>query len=79
MKSFIHEHPSEEVRAAAIRLLDALSTWNRGTGQENLVILKDTIGCEYRTLSGCPPAEEISDAQMLEAFEGLKASMPPMI
>lgn len=79
MKNLIHEHPCPEVRAATIRLLDALCTWNRNTGRENVVILKDTAGCEYRTLSGVPQPEDITDAQLLEAFESLKAEQQPCL
>lgn len=77
MKNLLHEHPSEEVRAAAIRLMDALSMWNRSTGRENVVIIKDSIGCEYRALSGSPPPDEISDQHMLEAFKNATADQNP--
>lgn len=72
--NLLHEHPSDEVRSAAIRLMDALTSWNRNTGRENVVIIKDTIGCEIRTLSGAPQPSDITDAQLLEAFDNLSAS-----
>ena len=70
--NLLHEHPCQEVRTAAIRLLDALTSWNRNTGRENIVIIKDTIGGEIRTLSGAPQPPDITDAQLLEAFDNLK-------
>jgi len=70
--NLLHNHPSDEVRAAAIRLMDALTTWNRNTGRENVVIIKDTVGCEIRALSGAPAPADISDAQLLEAFDNLQ-------
>jgi len=72
--NLLHEHPSDEVRAAAIRLMDALTTWNRNTGRENVVIIKDTVGCEIRTLSGAPQPPSITDDMLLEAFDNLSAS-----
>jgi len=33
------EHPNEEVRRAAIRLCDALCSWERSTGRQNLFVL----------------------------------------
>lgn len=72
--NLLHEHPSDEVRAAAIRLMDALTSWNRSTSRENVVIIKDSIGCEIRTLSGAHQPEEITDAMLLEAFDNLSAS-----
>jgi hypothetical protein len=77
VKNLLTDHPSKDVRAAAIRLIDALCMWNRSTGRENILIIKDSVGCEYRTLSGAPPPEYVSDAQLLEAFDGLLKPTPP--
>lgn len=65
----LHHHPDERVRAAAIHLLDALCSWERSTGRENVVIIKCTSGFDYRSFSGAPQPEHVTDAQMLEAFE----------
>lgn len=72
MKNLILDHPSPDVRAAAIRLLDALCMWERNTGRHNIVIIKDTIGCETRTLDGAPVPPEVSDEHLLQSFEGLR-------
>lgn len=68
MLNLIHDHPDEGVRTTAIRFLDALTRWNRNTGRENVVIIKDTTGCQWRSLSGTPQLDDISDAQLLEAY-----------
>lgn len=71
MKNLLQDHPDEEVRAAAIRLLDALCTWERGTGRKNLVIIKDGIGCEYRSLSGSPVPATMMDEEVVEAYRSM--------
>lgn len=71
MKNLIHEHPSEDVRAAAVRLLDALCMWERSTGRHNLLIVKDSVGCQYRSMDGSPIPDHVGDHSLLEAFEGL--------
>lgn len=71
MKSLIHEHPDKEVRSAAIRLLDALTTWERNTGRHNIVIIKDSIGCEYRSMDGAPVPASVADGDALEVFDKL--------
>lgn len=72
MNNLLTDHPSDEVRAAAILLLDALCQWERNTGRHNVVIIKDSIGCEYRTLDGAPPPDHTTDEELLDAFESLK-------
>lgn len=76
MKNLLTDHPSEDVRAAAIRLLDALCQWERTTGRDNVVIIKDAIGCQYRSLSGAPQPPDISDALMLEVFDNIFKAQP---
>ena len=74
MGNLLHEHPSPEVRRAAIALCDALTQYERSTGRNYLIIVKaDTLGgvCEYRSLSGGPADERQTDQSMLEAFSGL--------
>jgi len=68
MNNLIHEHPSAEVRSAAIRLLDVLCTWERNTGRKNLVIIKEGTDYDYRTLSNSPVPSDVTDAHLLEAF-----------
>ena len=44
MKNLLFDHPHADVRAALIRLLDALTTWERSTGRHSVVIVKDELG-----------------------------------
>jgi hypothetical protein len=72
-KNLMHQHPSEDVRVAMVRLADALCMWERGTGNNNLVIVKDTTrqGYEYRALSGAEIPKDVADALALEMFDNL--------
>jgi len=76
--NLLHDHPSKDVRAALIRLLDALTTWNRTTGRSNIVIVKDTVegGLEWRSLDGSPLPDDMTDDEALETFDELKREQP---
>jgi hypothetical protein len=69
VRNLLSDHPSEDVRAAAIRLLDALCMWERSTSRHNVVIIKDSIGCGYRSFDGAPVPEDVDDSRLLEAFQ----------
>lgn len=71
MKNILTDHPSEEVRAAALRLLDALCQWERSTSRHNVVIIKDSIGCGYRSFDGSPVPDDVGDHHLLESFQVL--------
>lgn len=71
MKNILTDHPSEEVRAATLRLLDALCMWERTTSRHNIVIVKDSVGCGYRSFDGVPVPEHVGDHQLLESFQTL--------
>ena len=58
------EHPCGEVRAALIRLCDALCTWERDTGRTSALILREQGGFCYRAASGKPVDAPISDAEL---------------
>lgn len=60
------------MKSAAIRLLDALCMWERNTGRHHVLILKDSIGCEYRVLDNAPIPSDVTDQQLLEAFHNLE-------
>jgi hypothetical protein len=63
------EHPDREVKAAIIRLADALCTWERNTGRENILIIKED-GFRARFLNGKPNVpDDIPDEQLLKKFE----------
>ena len=67
--NLLTHHPSKDVRVAALRLLDALCTWERNTGRHNVVIIKDSIGAQYRSFDGAPQPDYVSDSDLLEMFE----------
>jgi hypothetical protein len=54
------------VRQALIRLNDALCTWERGTGRQSVLILREQGGFERRSMSGKPgvPAD-VTDEQLM--------------
>lgn len=79
MKNLMHEHPSEDVRRAMVRLADALCMWERATSRHNLVIVKDSSGCEYRAMDGGPVPDDIQDTHLLEAFNNMIADEPPIL
>lgn len=60
------EHPDREVRAAIIRLADALCSWERGTSRESVLIIREQGGFVFRAMSGKPNIpEDIPDEQVL--------------
>lgn len=70
MKNIL-SHPSQEIRNAAVRLLDVLSQYERSTRTDYIVIIKTSDGYQYRSLSGGPASPRDSDAQLLESFSSL--------
>jgi hypothetical protein len=73
MENMLHKHPDENVRKALIGLVDALCSWERSTGNEHLIIVKDTAraGYEYRVLASSPVPEHMGDHSLIEAFDGV--------
>lgn len=61
------EHPDREVSAAITRLCDALCTWERNTGRESVLIIREQGGFCFRAVSGKPnvPAD-IEDARLVD-------------
>ena len=48
------EHPDRDVQSALIRLCDALCTWERGTGRQNLLVLIEEPSFEFIADGGKP-------------------------
>lgn len=48
------QHPDREVNQALVRLNDALCSWERSTGRESVLILREVGGFVHRTASGKP-------------------------
>ena len=65
------QHPDPEVRQALIRLTDALCTWERNTGRESVLILREVGGFTYRAMSGKPDVpDDIPDDHLMKIIEG---------
>lgn len=59
------KHPDSEVRKAIIQLTDALCMWERATGRENILIVKED-GFSFRAQSGKPITfDHITDEDLL--------------
>jgi len=71
MNNMLHNHPSPDVRKGLLALLDALCSWERSTGREYLLIVKDAGGYGYRSLTGSPIPEHTGDHTALELFDGI--------
>jgi len=62
------EHPDREVRAAIIRLADALCSWERETSLESILIIREQGGFFFRAASGKPDIpDDISDCFLLNS------------
>jgi hypothetical protein len=66
------QHPDEEVGKALIRLNDALCAWERATGRESVLILREEGGFVHRSINGKPehiPDVCVSDAELLMSVQ----------
>jgi hypothetical protein len=62
----MHEHPDPRVRALIVNLCDALCEWERGTGRESVLILREQGGFSFRAVSGKPGVpDNIPDDQVM--------------
>jgi len=63
-------HPDKEVEAAIIRLSDALCQWERATGRQSVLIVRESGGFVYRAMSGKPGIpDDVADQQLTELIE----------
>lgn len=63
------EHPDHEVQSALIRLNDALCSWERETGRQSVLILREQGGYEHRSCSGKPGVPgDVSDADLMRTL-----------
>ncbi|MBI4652239.1 hypothetical protein HY745_13395 [Candidatus Desantisbacteria bacterium] len=46
------KHENEDIQNALIKLTDALCSWERVTGIDSVLILRDTTGFNYRAING---------------------------
>ena len=64
-------HPCSDVQQALVRLDDALCSWERATGRESVLILRETGGFVHRAVSGKPDVpEDISDPELVHNILG---------
>lgn len=65
------EHPDREVNHALIRLNDALCSYERATGRESILILREQGGFVHRSASGKPNTipDDIPDEMLLERIK----------
>jgi hypothetical protein len=65
------EHLDKDVRHALIRLNDALCTWERSTGRQSILILREEHGFVHRSASGKPfDVPDISDEELFKGVMG---------
>jgi hypothetical protein len=65
----IKEHPCKEVQQAIIRLADALCSWERDTGIQSVLIIREEDGYFFRASSGKPTIpDDIPDELILKRF-----------
>jgi hypothetical protein len=61
------EHPDKEVAKAIVRLCDALCQYERATGIESVLIIREPGEYKYRALGGKPTVPDyVSDEQLIE-------------
>ena len=68
-------HPDMDVRCAIIKLADALCQWERATGMNSVLILREERGFYFRAQSGKPGIpDDITDDQLLASINPSHAS-----
>jgi len=70
VRNYTMEHIDPEVRRAIIRLDDALCTYERATGRESIIIIREQGGFVHRAACGKPDIpSDIGDDQLLAPFQ----------
>ncbi len=64
----IPQHKDGEVQAAIIRLTDALCTWERETGRESILILREDDYCCRAQNGKCVVPDDLTDEFILKRF-----------
>lgn len=61
------KHPDDRVQQALVRLNDELCSWERSTGRQSILILREEGGFVHRSASGKPDIpDDIEDEQLLK-------------
>ena len=64
------QHPDKDVNQAIVRLLDALCSWERSTGRQSVLILREQGGFIVRAQSGKPNIpDDVSDDFLFKFIE----------
>lgn len=64
------EHPNSEVRQAIVRLCDVLCTWERNTGIQSVLIIREG-GFVFRAMNGRPGIpDDVLDSDLVKIIEG---------
>ena len=70
MANQYQQHVDSEVRQALVKLCDSLCRWERNTGRESILILREQGFC-FRAISGKPDVpEDIPDIQLIGMITG---------
>jgi len=66
----LQEHRDPRVRDAITELCDALCDWERSTGIESVLVLREKGGFVFRAVNGKPSApDDVVDAQLMKLIE----------
>ena len=68
----IQPHKDKDVNQALIRLLDALCSWERGTGRQSILILREDDYCCRADSGKCIVPPDITDEELLKHFSTTK-------
>jgi len=68
------EHADKNIRQALIQLNDALCTWERNTGLQSVLILREQGGFQHRSMSGKPGIpHDVTDEQLMDSLSDATA------
>ena len=63
-------HPDPKVNQALIQLSDALCTYERNTGRNSVLILREVGGFSYRAMDGKPGVpDDVTDEHLLACLD----------
>lgn len=64
------QHPDNRVNQALAQLNDALCSWERSTGRQSVLILREEGGYVHRSASGKPTVpDDVPDSLLLQMVE----------
>jgi len=64
------QHQNSDIKQALVRLTDALCSWERSTGIDSVLILREKGGFVYRAVSGkANIPDDIPDSHLMKIIE----------